>query len=208
MPPRRPVLMGPGWSAAGDVNEDAPGLLGALSIKTLRDNGYNVLTWDPRGFGESTGVVQIDSVDFEGRDVQQLLDWVATQPQAQLDATRDPRAGMVGASYGGGIQLVTAAIDCRVDAIVPIIAWHSLQTSLYKANTAKTGWGNVLAGSAAGANLDPHITDAAAAGNSAGHLPGGRRAVLRRARSGRPRQPDHRAHADHSGHRRHTLHAR
>ena len=33
---------------------------------------------------------------------------------------------MVGASYGGGIQLVTAAIDNRIDAIVPTIAWHAL----------------------------------------------------------------------------------
>ena len=40
---------------------------------------------------------------------------------------------MVGGSYGGGIQLVTAATDCRVDAIVPTIAWHSLATSLDKA---------------------------------------------------------------------------
>ena len=51
---------------------------------------------------------------------------------------------MVGASYGGGIQLVTAAIDKRVDAIVPTIAWHSLNTSLYKAEAFKTSWGTLL----------------------------------------------------------------
>ena len=51
---------------------------------------------------------------------------------------------MVGGSYGGGIQIVTAAIDCRVDAIVPIIAWHSLTTSLAKADTPKNGWASIL----------------------------------------------------------------
>ncbi len=38
----------------------------------------------------------------------------------------DPRIGMVGASYGGGIQLVAAATDPRIDAIVPTIAWNTL----------------------------------------------------------------------------------
>ena len=42
------VLMGPGWGASGDVNE-APG--GAIA--RFRGAGYNVLTWDPRGFGSS-----------------------------------------------------------------------------------------------------------------------------------------------------------
>ena len=80
-----------------------------------------MLTWDPRGFGKSTGTVETDSADFEGRDVQQLLDWVADADRACSSTARAiPRVGMVGGSYGGGIQLVTAAIDCRVDAIVPI----------------------------------------------------------------------------------------
>ena len=51
---------------------------------------------------------------------------------------------MSGASYGGGIQLVTAAIDSRLDAIAPDIAWHSLVTSLYKAQSPKAGWGSAL----------------------------------------------------------------
>ena len=51
---------------------------------------------------------------------------------------------MSGASYGGGIQLVTAALDSRLDAIVPDIAWNSLVTSLYKAQSPKSGWGSAL----------------------------------------------------------------
>ncbi len=69
-------------------------------------------------------------------------DWT----EVELDGTGDPAAGMVGGSYGGGIQLVTGAIDCRVDALVPVIAWNSLGTSLYKAETFKQGWASILSG--------------------------------------------------------------
>src|SRR5690606_3841606 len=137
----------------------------------MNERGHNVLTWDPRGFGESTGVVQINSPDHEGRDVQVLLDWVAERPEALTDREGDPRAGMVGFSYGGGIQLVVAAIDCRVDAIVPGLAWHSLETSLYRSGLVKTGWAQVLidAGTAAG-EVDPHAVSAYESGVERGTL--------------------------------------
>ena len=48
---------------------------------------------------------------------------------------------MVGISYGGGIQLVTAAIDDRVDAIVPTIAWNNLNTRSRKNGAPKTQLG-------------------------------------------------------------------
>jgi ABC-2 type transport system ATP-binding protein len=164
------VLKGPGWGQAGDVNTNGSGygLFGDLSINTLNHSGYNVLTWDPRGFGASSGVVETNSPDYEGRDVQTLIDWIATKPGVELDGKNDPRMGMVGASYGGGIQLTVASIDCRVDAIVPQLAWHSLGTSLYKANIAKTGWGNLLYGVAGTHQLDPHITSAHTSSNETG----------------------------------------
>ena len=148
----------------------------------FRRAGYNVLTWDPRGFGQSGGTVQVDSPEYEGRDVQALIDYVARQPEAQLDRAGDPRVGMSGASYGGGIQLVTAAIDSRLDAIAPVIAWHSLVTSLYKAQSPKSGWGSALfalgvegstiPGIPAGetGNLDPHITSAYTSGLAYGQF--------------------------------------
>jgi ABC-2 type transport system ATP-binding protein len=51
---------------------------------------------------------------------------------------------MHGGSYAGGIQFVAAAIDRRIDAITPSIAWHSLTTSLYRAETVKGGWSSLL----------------------------------------------------------------
>jgi ABC-2 type transport system ATP-binding protein len=155
------VLQGPGWSSPGSTDQDAPTSTtgGTVGIGPLRRAGYNVVTWDPRGFGTSTGVVQVDSPRFEGRDVSALLDFVARQPEALVDRGRDPRVGMTGGSYGGGIQLVAAAIDRRIDAIVPDIAWHSLRTSLYPNATAKTGWSTLLYAAAGlgGGRLDPRI---------------------------------------------------
>ncbi len=152
------VLMGPGWSLPGQTDPDGPALFGSLSISGLHDAGYNVLTWDPRGFGASGGTAQVNDPGVEGRDMQQLLEWAAEQPEVLLDAERDPRVGMVGGSYGGGIQLVTAAIDCRVDAIVPTLAWHSLGTSLYPNETVKLGWAGVLAEAGGGNAVDPVVT--------------------------------------------------
>jgi ABC-2 type transport system ATP-binding protein len=165
------VLMGPGWGSGGSTDTQTSGAQGFMTIKDLRDAGYNVLTWDPRGFGVSTGTIEVDSADFEARDVERLLDWVATQPGVQLDGPRDPRVGMVGASYGGGIQLTTAAIDCRVDAIVPSWAWNSLTTSLDKSLTPKTGWGTFLYGAAAGHQLDEHISAAQTSSLATGVIP-------------------------------------
>ncbi len=168
--PAPTVLMGPGWSLAGDTDTHGAGILGGIPIRDLHAAGYNVLTWDPRGFGKSGGTAEVDSPLYEGRDVSTLINWVATQPGVQLDAAGDPRMGMVGGSYGGGIQLITAAVDCRVDAIVPTIAWHSLTTSLDKANTVKTGWSDILSGLTAGDHVDPIIPQARLAGNTTGSI--------------------------------------
>ncbi len=133
------VMNGPGYSSGGAKDTDK------TPAAMLKD-GYNVLTWDPRGFGGSGGNVETDSPDFEGRDAQALIDLIAKQPEARLEQPGDPLLGMIGGSYGGGIQNVLAAIDPRVDVITPSISWHSLVTSLDKANTAKGGWGSLLFG--------------------------------------------------------------
>jgi ABC-2 type transport system ATP-binding protein len=168
------ILEGPGWSMSGATDTSSPTdpTLGVVGLAPLLKAGYNVLTWDPRGFGASGGTAQVDSPDAEGRDVQALIDYVARQPEAQLDGPNDPRVGMVGGSYGDLIQLVTAAIDRRVDAMVPDIAWNSLHTALYKDDTVKSGWSAILyaAATAVGARLDPHITSAFTSGTTTGRL--------------------------------------
>lgn len=168
------VLLGHGWGQSRDTNENSTTLdaFGVVGVGPLRAAGYNVLTWDARGFGQSGGTVEVDSPDYEARDASALIDYVARQPEAQLDRPGDPRVGMAGGSYGGGIQLVTAAIDRRVDVITPDIAWNSLVSSLYKEQSPKGGWSSVLYGlglptslaeglvGGQTGNLDPHITSA------------------------------------------------
>jgi ABC-2 type transport system ATP-binding protein len=168
--PAPTILMGPGWSLSGDTQVNGTALFGGLGIGSMNQAGYNVLTWDPRGFGKSAGVAEVNDPLHEGKDAQVLLDWVAHRPEAQLDSPGDPRVGMVGSSYGGGIQLTLASQDCRVDAIVPGLSWHSLHTSLDKADTVKSGWAGILSNSAAAAKLDPHIISAQQADNSTGVL--------------------------------------
>ena len=164
------VLMGPGWGSGGDTNTASAGIQGALSISQLWSGGFNVLTWDPRGFGKSGGAAQVDSPSYEAKDVSQIINWVAQQKGVATDHPGDPRLGMVGESYGGGIQFVTAAQDCRVDAIAPTIAWHSLTTSLDKSDTPKSGWGNVLSQVASSATLNPIITAADKQENATGTI--------------------------------------
>src|SRR5215212_4086652 len=178
------VLIGHGWGQQRETNQSAEGsdLFGLVGPGPFRRAGYNVLTWDARGFGQSGGTVMSDHTDFEARDVQALIDYVAHQPEAQLDNPSDPRLGMSGASYGGGIQFITAARDSRVDVIAPDIAWNSLVTALFKDRAVKAGWGTVLFGAGVPAGLapglvggetgtlDPHIQSAYVSGLTTGGI--------------------------------------
>jgi ABC-2 type transport system ATP-binding protein len=164
------VLMGPGWGSSGDTDTSQAGIQGALSIAQLWQGGFNVLTWDPRGFGHSGGEAEVDSPNDEGRDVSAMLNWVAQQPGVQLDGPGVPRVGMVGESYGGGVQFAAAERDCRIDAIAPTIAWHSLGTSLDKNQTPKIGWGNILESVSSTAKLDPEIVTADNEMNTSGTI--------------------------------------
>src|SRR3954452_7461146 len=165
------ILEGHGWGGSRETNQDAASdeTTGNVGVGALRKAGFNVLTWDSRGFGNSGGTVTVDSPDAEGRDVSALIDWLALQPEAQRDKAGDPRVGMTGVSYAGGIELVTAPTDKRIDAIAPIIAWHSLLTSLYKEEIVKGGWASALYGLGVPSSknrLDPHITTAFTTGAS------------------------------------------
>ncbi|HEX4813744.1 MAG TPA: alpha/beta fold hydrolase [Nonomuraea sp.] len=100
------------------------------AIQVARE-GYAVLTWSARGFGRSTGEIALNSPDYEVEDVKQLIDWLTRRPEVRLDASGDPRVGIVGGSYGGAIALMTAAHDRRVDAIVPQITWSDLADALF-----------------------------------------------------------------------------
>nr|WP_307934200.1 alpha/beta hydrolase [Salinispora arenicola] len=135
--------------------------------------GYAVLTWSARGFGRSSGQIHLDHPDYEVRDAQRLLDWLAARPEVATDAPGDPRVGVVGGSYGGALALLLAAKDQRVDAIVPMITWNDLARSFLPESSGKgpgqgvfkQGWAGLFFGSggAAGAarSADPPARSAA-----------------------------------------------
>ena len=140
------VINMPGLGSAGDSNPyGAFGITGeTLGVLPLRAAGYNVVTVTPRGEFNSGGILQLDNPFFEGRDVSAVIDFIAADTPAVLDGVGDPALGMVGGSYGGGIQLTAASNDSRIEAIVPDIAWNSLNSSLYPDNTFKTAYGSLL----------------------------------------------------------------
>jgi len=173
------VLMASALGMPGATNLNGTpldGLLGDLGgevgVATLRNAGYNVVTWDPRGEYASGGVFEINSPYFEARDVSAIMNWLAEQPETQLDGPGDPRIGMVGASYGGGIQPVAAAVDHRIDAIVPTIGWNTLNSMIYPNGAFKTASGAALAATLVFtlAQANPRILPAVIHGNLTGEI--------------------------------------
>ncbi|MFF1718811.1 CocE/NonD family hydrolase [Streptomyces sviceus] len=148
---RRPaVLLGHGFGGSkNDVRQQA---------QDLARDGYAVLTWSARGFGRSTGKVGLNDPKGEVADVSRLIDWLAKQPQVQLDRPGDPRVGVAGASYGGAISLLAAGHDQRVDAIAPSITYWNLSDALFPNGVFKKLWAGIFVNSAGGcAKFEPQI---------------------------------------------------
>ncbi|OQO91940.1 ABC transporter ATP-binding protein [Saccharomonospora piscinae] len=104
----------------------------------LAERGLVVLTYSARGFGRSTGQIALNDPDYEVADASQLVDYLADQPEVRLDADGDPRVGVTGASYGGGLALLLAGTDPRVDVIAPVMTYNDLGQALLP-NSGTTG---------------------------------------------------------------------
>ncbi len=120
---------------------------------------YAVLSYSGLGFGGSGCKITLDDREHDGAAASQLLRFLGGDPSVvgtrddtgqpysvdfvKLDTARglayDPRVGMIGGSYGGQIQFATAAVDRRLDAIIPIITWNDLAYSLAPNNTSLPG---------------------------------------------------------------------
>lgn len=140
---RRPaVLLGHGFGGSkNDVRQQA---------EDLARDGYAVLTWSARGFGRSTGKIGLNDPKGEVADVSKLLDWLAKQPQVELDKAGDPRVGMAGGSYGGAIALLAAGYDDRVDAIAPAITYWNLADALFPNGVFKKLWAGIFVNTGGG----------------------------------------------------------
>lgn len=98
--------------------------------RRLAARGYVVLAYSARGFGASGGLIHLDAPDYEVADARLLIDHLAAMPEVALDAEGDPTVAVAGASYGGGLALLTAAYDQRVDAVAADITWNDLTRAL------------------------------------------------------------------------------
>ena len=140
---RRPaVLLAHGFGGTKqDVRQQA---------EDLAEDGYAVLTWSARGFGKSTGKIGLNDPKGEVADVSKLIDWLAEQPQVELDKPGDPRVGVAGASYGGAISLLAAGYDHRVDAIAPAITYWNLADALFPNGVFKKLWAGIFVNTGGG----------------------------------------------------------
>lgn len=107
-------------------------------------NGYWVISYDQRGHGDSGGHIRITDPELEVRDVSTLIDWAEKNLPQLARNENGARVGMVGESYGGGLQYVASAKDKRLQALVPVTTWYDLDTALAPNGVPKSNWIDVL----------------------------------------------------------------
>lgn len=123
------------------------------------NSGYYVISFDQRGFGDSSGPITVMDPEVDGRNISTILDWAEANLPHLARRRGNPVVGAVGLSYGGGFQLIGSAVDARFDALVPTATWSDLRYSLAPAGVPKTIWLDILvAGSAtAGFQFVPFV---------------------------------------------------
>lgn len=120
--------------------------------RALPYHGYVVMSFDQRGHGASTNAnARIIDPNAETQDARALLDWAydnaeafGIQRETSTGVARDLKVGTLGYSYGGGFQMPLAALDARIDTIVPNGTWHGLLYSLLPGDSMKLGYGGLL----------------------------------------------------------------
>jgi predicted acyl esterase len=103
----------------------------------LLEDGYAVLRYTARGFGDSWGKVNLADVSVERRDLQSMISRVVEQPGC---ATNPQAVAVTGASYGGAgswlaaiepvFQLSESSPEVHIRTILPIATWGDLLYSL------------------------------------------------------------------------------
>ena len=118
------VLTTHGFGNSKDVPEQR------ANAAYFASHGYVVLSYTSMGFGGSSSCIGLDSLDFDVPVAQAGIDHLAARPDVALDGPGDPKVGMVGGSYGGGLQALVAAEDPRMDALAIGRSWNTLQYAL------------------------------------------------------------------------------
>ncbi|MFL5593165.1 MAG: alpha/beta fold hydrolase [Gemmatimonadaceae bacterium] len=125
---------------------------GDIATKLLSD-GYAVLRYSTRGFGDSWGQVNLADLSLEIADLRSMIGRVMDDANCNLDPTK---VAVTGASYGGGhswMALLTPTFPTpsqtktvHIVAVAPIAPWTDLFYSLLpngRPNASIDGFGGL-----------------------------------------------------------------
>ncbi len=90
-------------------------------IMPLVKRGYAVLTYQPRGHGQSEGK-RSDTIHIV-QDIRKVIDYVATKPELDIN-----KLGVIGHSLGAVSALSHAYNDPRVKCIIAMASIHDMKT--------------------------------------------------------------------------------
>ena len=122
-----------------------------LATGVLAPAGYASLMCDARGHGASGGLFGLDG-PTDVADTQMLFTWFTARPEIS-----DTEIGALGISLGGGAVWNAAAAGVPFKAIVPVITWTNLTTSLAPQGLSKSGLVTLLAQEVPTARWDPEL---------------------------------------------------
>jgi len=125
---------------------------GDIADKLLAD-GYAVLRYSTRGFGESWGQVNLADVNLEIADLRSMIGRVVDDPNCNINGDK---VAVTGASYGGGHSWLallqptfatpSGAKTVHIVAVAPIAPWTDLFYSLLpngRPNASIDGFGGL-----------------------------------------------------------------
>jgi alpha-beta hydrolase superfamily lysophospholipase len=127
-----------------------------LATQFLAPAGYAALACDARGHGISEGVFGLDG-PRDVLDTRELFTWLTTRPEIS-----DTQIGALGISLGGGAVWNATVAGVPFKAIVPVITWTNLLTSLAPQGLSKSGLVQYLAGLVPTSRWDPQLLAASA----------------------------------------------
>lgn len=125
-------------------------------VQALPYHGYVVISYDERGHGDSIpsnggAYARAIDPDAEVQDARNILDWAydnadtyAIQRESGTGIAKDIKVGTIGYSYGGGFEMSLAALDARIDTIVPNGTWYDLRYSLLPGDAVKLSYAGIL----------------------------------------------------------------
>lgn len=141
----------------GDLHPESPHFPSINElVQALPYHGYVVISYDERGHGDSipsNGGAYARAIDpnAEVQDARNILDWAydnastfSIQTESGTGIAKDIRVGTIGYSYGGGFEMSLAALDSRIDTIVPNGTWYNLRYSLFPGDAVKLSYAGIL----------------------------------------------------------------